>query len=63
MVANKQECFVTVYGDVPPEGSRRHLGVCGVCRQQMKLGGGGGGDRKGGNKSSKSNFLDYHGIS
>jgi hypothetical protein len=45
---------VTVYGDVPPEGSRRHLGVCGVCRQQMKLGGGGGGDRKGGNKSSKS---------
>nr|XP_031861524.1 uncharacterized protein CI109_003128 [Kwoniella shandongensis]KAA5528596.1 hypothetical protein CI109_003128 [Kwoniella shandongensis] len=32
-----EECFVTVYGDVPPEGSRKILGVCGVCRQPMKM--------------------------
>ncbi|WWC91194.1 uncharacterized protein L201_006136 [Kwoniella dendrophila CBS 6074] len=32
-----EECFVTVYGDVPPEGSKKVLGVCGVCRQPMKM--------------------------
>ncbi|KAK8844039.1 hypothetical protein IAR55_006833 [Kwoniella newhampshirensis] len=32
-----EECFVTVYGDVPPEGSKKILGVCGVCRQPMKM--------------------------
>ncbi|RXK35375.1 hypothetical protein M231_07365 [Tremella mesenterica] len=31
------ECFVTVYGDVPPEGSKKVLGVCGVCRQPMRI--------------------------
>lgn len=37
MLKSNQECFVTVYGEVPPEGSRRNLGVCGVCRQPMRL--------------------------
>ncbi|OCF79197.1 hypothetical protein I204_01144 [Kwoniella mangroviensis CBS 8886] len=32
-----EECFVTVYGDVPSEGSKKVLGVCGVCRQPMKM--------------------------
>lgn len=32
-----EECFVTVYGDVPPEGSKKTLGVCGVCRQPMRI--------------------------
>ncbi|KIR82408.1 zinc finger family protein [Cryptococcus gattii EJB2] len=32
-----EECFTHVYGEVPPEGSRKILGVCGVCRQPMKL--------------------------
>ncbi|EAL20120.1 hypothetical protein CNBF4460 [Cryptococcus deneoformans B-3501A] len=32
-----EECFTHVYGEVPPEGSRKVLGVCGVCRQPMKL--------------------------
>ncbi|WVQ93206.1 hypothetical protein IAU59_000270 [Kwoniella sp. CBS 9459] len=32
-----EECFVTVYGDVPAEGSKKVLGVCGVCRQPMKM--------------------------
>ncbi|WVR09056.1 hypothetical protein IAU60_006117 [Kwoniella sp. DSM 27419] len=32
-----EECFVTVYGNVPPEGSKKVLGVCGVCRQPMKM--------------------------
>ncbi|WVF65540.1 hypothetical protein IAT40_000268 [Kwoniella sp. CBS 6097] len=36
-----EECFVTVYGDVPPEGSKKVLGVCGVCRQPMKMADGG----------------------
>ena len=37
-----EECFVVVYGEVPPEGSRRQLGVCGVCRQPMRIAEGGG---------------------
>ncbi|WRT69089.1 uncharacterized protein IL334_006072 [Kwoniella shivajii] len=36
-----EECFVTVYGDVPPEGSKKVLGVCGVCRQPMRMADGG----------------------
>ncbi|OXG84252.1 zinc finger family protein [Cryptococcus neoformans A2-102-5] len=32
-----EECFTHVYGEVPSEGSRKVLGVCGVCRQPMKL--------------------------
>lgn len=32
-----QECFTHVYGEVPSEGSRKVLGVCGVCRQPMAL--------------------------
>ncbi|ORY20538.1 Pleckstrin homology domain-domain-containing protein [Naematelia encephala] len=45
-----EECFVTVYGDVPREGSRKNLGVCGVCRQPMRISDSGEGRRKGGNK-------------
>ncbi|ODO06033.1 hypothetical protein L198_01262 [Cryptococcus wingfieldii CBS 7118] len=36
-----EECFSHVYGTPPPEGSRKVLGVCGVCRQPMKLAEGG----------------------
>nr|ODO03693.1 zinc finger family protein [Cryptococcus depauperatus CBS 7855] len=32
-----EECFSHVYGSVPPDDSRKVLGVCGVCRQPMKL--------------------------
>ncbi|WVQ73592.1 hypothetical protein IAR50_003171 [Cryptococcus sp. DSM 104548] len=32
-----EECFSHVYRSIPPEGSRRILGVCGVCRQPMQL--------------------------
>jgi hypothetical protein len=46
-----QECFVTVYGDVPPEGSRKQLGVCGVCRQPMRMGD--GSERRGQGKNSE----------
>ncbi|RSH95238.1 hypothetical protein EHS25_000324 [Saitozyma podzolica] len=45
-----EECFVTVYGDVPPEGSRKNLGVCGVCRQPMRIAEGERHRGKGGNK-------------
>jgi hypothetical protein len=47
--AHDQECFVTVYGDVPPEGSRKNLGVCGVCRQPMRIAEGERHRGKGGN--------------
>ncbi|TYJ56141.1 hypothetical protein B9479_003127 [Cryptococcus floricola] len=36
-----EECFSHVYGTPPAEGSRKVLGVCGVCRQPMKLAEGG----------------------
>ncbi|ODN81110.1 hypothetical protein L202_03203 [Cryptococcus amylolentus CBS 6039] len=36
-----EECFSHVYGPPPAEGSRKVLGVCGVCRQPMKLAEGG----------------------
>lgn len=48
-----QECFVVVYGEMPSEFSKRKLGVCGVCRQEMRLGEGGE-KRKGGSKTSTS---------
>ena len=47
--ADAKECFVTVYGDVPSDGSRRNLGVCGVCRQPMRLTEGGGRRTRGNN--------------
>lgn len=40
--ADNQECFVTVYGDVPTHGSKRNIGLCGVCRQKMRIVEGGG---------------------
>jgi hypothetical protein len=49
---------VVVYGEAPSELSRRKLGVCGVCRQEMRIGDGGD-KRKGGNKSSESISFDH----
>lgn len=36
-----EECFIIVYGPVPHDGSRRNIGVCGVCRAQMRVASGG----------------------
>jgi hypothetical protein len=52
-----QECFVTVYGEVPPEGLRKNLGVCGVCRQPMRISEGGERRGKGGGNSESSRTL------
>ncbi|KAI9636770.1 pleckstrin domain-containing protein [Dioszegia hungarica] len=48
-----EECFVTVYGEVPTYGSKRNIGLCGVCRQKMRIVDGGG-ERK----RSKGKKLD-----
>ncbi|KAL1407629.1 hypothetical protein Q8F55_007062 [Vanrija albida] len=45
-----EECFVTVYGRVLPSGSSRNIGVCGVCRQPMRVSGTGGERSMGKNK-------------
>lgn len=37
-----------MYGPVPPEGSQKNIGVCGVCRQPMRVN---GNDRSSGKNS------------
>lgn len=49
-VADIQECFTHVYGDVPSSGSTRNVGLCGVCRQPIKIVVGGGDKKKKGSK-------------
>lgn len=43
---------MTVYGDVPPVGSRKNIGVCGVCRQPMRISDGGERKKGGGSQST-----------
>ncbi|ORX39121.1 Pleckstrin homology domain-domain-containing protein [Kockovaella imperatae] len=47
-----EECFSTVYGDVKPGETKRNLGVCGVCRQPMRISEGASYKRRG--KDSES---------
>lgn len=33
----QKACFEMCYGEVPPPGSRKQIGVCGICRQPMRV--------------------------
>lgn len=47
----QQDCFIECYGSLPTGGSRQNYGVCGMCRQPMRITA--GGQERGPGKSSE----------